>query len=236
MMSYANLRSDMKSCNFSNDYYLEACLNLDAQFVAISHSAAESWQYSTRFLDQMTERCYTSYLNIDPGYHVTQAWNVIRLARILLNEFILENGRDPPEGPEGGSSRMAQRKIAACAFDICASLPQYADCLGLARGVPSTHEDSENSEVLNRALDRAGHEHTPAQNMACYTLIFPLVVAGQSKGSPKALKSWIIKELHYMASHFCIRNAEIVAQILERGVHVNPWDVYVLLGSYAFVA
>ena len=231
MISFANLRSDIKSGKFSNDYCLEACLNIDGQLEAISHCAAESWQFSTRFLDQKTERSYTSYLDIYPEYYVTQAWNVIRLARILLNEFILENGRDRPEGPEGCSPRVAQDKIAACAFDICASVPQYVDCLGLTR-----ENDSENPEILDSDLHRAGHTHTPAKNLACYTLIFPLVVAGHSKGSPKALKSWIIKELHYMASHFSIRNAEVVAGIMERGIQFNPWDVYALIGSYAFVA
>jgi len=50
------------------------------------------------------------------------------------------------------------------------------------------------------------------------------------------MKSWILKQLHYIASHFYIRNAEVVAQILQHGTSANPWEVYATLGSYAFQA
>jgi len=39
-----------------------------------------------------------------------------------------------------------------------------------------------------------------------------------------------------MGNHFGIRNAELVGQILERGENLNPWAIYALIGSYAFVA
>ena len=39
-----------------------------------------------------------------------------------------------------------------------------------------------------------------------------------------------------MASEIGIRNAAVVANILERGDGTNPWIVYALLGSYAFAA
>jgi hypothetical protein len=39
-----------------------------------------------------------------------------------------------------------------------------------------------------------------------------------------------------MASAMGIRNAEVVARLLEAGERLNPWKVYALLGSYAFAA
>jgi hypothetical protein len=47
----------------------------------------------------------------------------------------------------------------------------------------------------------------------------------------------VIKELHYIGSHFSIRNAELVARMLEDGTgEANPWAVYAMLGGYAFAA
>jgi hypothetical protein len=39
-----------------------------------------------------------------------------------------------------------------------------------------------------------------------------------------------------MGSHFNIGNAEAVAQTLEGQTDARPWDMYAMLGSYAFNA
>jgi hypothetical protein len=235
MITYANLSSEIKSGKFSNDYYLECCLQIDVVCRSLCDYAHETWSYTTRFLDQKTERSYTSYLDIYPRRQVTQAWNVLRLVRILVNNFILENGQDHHERlPAACSPRVAREKIEALALDMCASVPQYVDCLEMAR-IMGQKEDPKEPLILNKDQAQAVHAHNPDQILACYNLIFPLAVAGQSQACPKGVKSWIINELHYMAVHFSLRNAAVVAQILERGVPVYPWDIYSMLGSYAFM-
>ena len=96
---------------------------------------------------------------------------------------------------------------------------------------------SENSDHIpdQRGPARAGHPHTPNHQLECYTLIFPLYVAGRSKCVPDA-RLWVIKELHYISSPFYIRNEKVVAQLLEREGGVDPWEVYAMLGGYAFDA
>lgn len=238
MIPYSNLLSDIKNGHLSTDYYLETSAALDAKFASLCLVAPPSWQYSTKIFDQQREHTYDSYYDLYPSRHVSQAWNVIRLIRIRLNEHILEHGRDSPGelGQKASSPTMAHNKIIILASEICASVPQYVRCLGAARDILRTKEDFKQSEITDNALNQAGHIHSPSQNLACYSLIFPLYVAGRSKSSPKALRLWVIKELHYMGSHFAIRNAERAAQIMEQGIDVNPWDVYAMLGSYAFVA
>lgn len=125
---------------------------------------------------------------------------------------------------------MATHNIETLACEICASVPQYVDCLGAARSKLPI------SESATTAFDGAGHLHSPSQKLDWYTLIFTLYVAGRSRGSPSTLKSWVIKQLRHIGSHFGIRNAELICQILEKGVDVNPWAVYAMLGSYAFAA
>jgi hypothetical protein len=73
------------------------------------------------------------------------------------------------------------------------------------------------------------------QHVPCYRLIFPLYVAAQSPTASKAIKQHAIQQLHFMADHHDIENALAVTKILESGERRNPWNVYALLGSHAFV-
>lgn len=132
--------------------------------------------------------------------------------------------------------RMAKDNIETLACEICFSTSQYVDCPGTARGMLPTQDKSTGSGVSDSTFDEAEHLHSPSQNLDCYTLIFPLYVAGRSRSSPSGLRSWVIEHLRYMGGHFGIRNAELVRQILEQGTDVNPWTVYAMLGSYAFAA
>ena len=66
-----------------------------------------------------------------------------------------------------------------------------------------------------------GHFHTPNHQLDCYALIFPLYVAAKSNAIPD-MRPWIIKNLYYMSTHFHIRNAELVARILEQETDVDP--------------
>lgn len=49
------------------------------------------------------------------------------------------------------------------------------------------------------------------------------------------MKAGLQEQVHYIDSHFVVRNAEVVAQILDkRSEYIRPWKVYALLGSYDF--
>jgi len=52
----------------------------------------------------------------------------------------------------------------------------------------------------------------------------------------RELREWVTKQLHYMVRHFGIRNAKLVAGILDERTDTVPWAVYAMLGSYAFAA
>lgn len=66
-------------------------------------------------------------------------------------------------------------------------------------------------------------------------LVFPLYVTGRSKAVP-GVWPWVIEQLHYISSHFYVRNAEVVGQILQRERDADPWEVYATLGSYALAS
>jgi hypothetical protein len=167
---------------------------------------------------------YESYVD----RNVTQARNVLRSLRILLNESLIELYLASTADENFlMSTEMAYYNIEMLASEICASVPQFIDCDGPARKKLSAVETSKIPK---------DHPHTPNHVLDCYKLLFPLYITGQSKFGPSAVRPWAIKQLHHISGHFCIRNAKIVARILDFKRDANPWDVYAILGSYAFAA
>lgn len=217
MVHYANLRSDIRRGRLSIDDCIHISMELDAKLQALALDMPLSWQYKTTIVDGESESIYDRHLDSYPDRHTTQTWNVLRLVRILLHECVLEHCLSYAGSLTAEALlrlvRMANANIKTLACEICASAPQYVDC-----------------------SSAADHLHSPSQYLDCYTLIFPLYVAARSRGSPNALNLWVIRRLQYIGSHFGIRNAALVGQILEQGADVNPWTVYAMLGSYAFAA
>lgn len=210
MVKYASIRSISENNREHAENIVSQCLELDNDLLALSLCMPAPWQPTTTSVDYDSERIYGRHRDSYADRHVTQTWNVLRLVRILLNEAANAHNEDA-----GRHLKEAARAVIhTMAADICASAPQYLDC----------------------QLADKRHVHTPAHNLDCYTLIFPLYVAAWSQHTPDSLRLWIIEQLHYMGSHFGIRNAELVGQILDRGDKIDPWAVYAMLGSYAFVA
>ena len=107
---------------------------------------------------------------------------------------------------------------------ISASVPQYVDC-----------NEKAQTQLSDRTSYGLGHTHTPKRQLECYTLIFPLYIGGRSVVTSD-VRIWILRQLQYMGSHFNIRNAAAAAQVLERNADVDVWEVYAMLGSYAYAS
>lgn len=231
VVQYANLRGEVRKGILSNDEYIELSRELDGQIQALDRELPLYWQYSTISLDQRSDRAFDLHFHSYSNPRVCQGRNVLRVIRILLNESLAHHYLVSPTSHKVlALTGIAQDNIQTLAGEICACVPQYMDCDGAARQrLPA----SEKSDLcVDRILPR-GHSHTPNHQLDCYTLIFPLYVAARSKAALD-MKPWIIENLYYMSSHFHVRNAELVARLLERETDVNPWEVYAMLGSYAF--
>jgi hypothetical protein len=72
--------------------------------------------------------------------------------------------------------------------------------------------------------------------MHCYTLLFPFYVAALSASPETGIREWVIQRLRSMATNSGVKNAVVVAEMLERRDGTSPWSVYAILGSYAFAA
>ncbi|KAL9127921.1 MAG: hypothetical protein Q9175_007641 [Cornicularia normoerica] len=241
MVQYANLRSEVRRGMLSNDEYIELSMELDGNLKALDLELPPYWQYSTIFLDHSSDRTFDLHFDSYSNPRVCQARNILRVIRILLNESLIKHCLASPTCDKYSIlTGIARDNIEILAGEICACVPQYVDCDDAARHRLPTSEKSElPNQTPNHNLDLgpggAGHTHTPNHQLDCYTLIFPIYVAGRSKAVPN-VRPWVLKQLHYISGHFYVRNAEVVAQMLERETDVSPWEVYAMLGSYAFAS
>jgi hypothetical protein len=222
MLEYANLSSDIRKGNVSGIELVREAMELDSKIRALTLELPLRWQCSTTYLEHKSDMYFDFHFDFYPVPRVCQARNLLRVIRILLNQSLVEHcSASLPDDKRLNLSATAHENIELLACEICASVPQYMDCDGAAR-----------KRLVAQGIS---HHHTHTHELDVYSLIFPLYVAARSGAVPD-LRPWAIKQLHYMGSHFHIRNAEVAAQILERGTDVSPWEIYALLGSYAFHA
>ncbi|KAH6706275.1 putative C6 transcription factor [Leptodontidium sp. MPI-SDFR-AT-0119] len=231
MIDYGILRTDIRKGCLSVAECMDKTLELDAKLQALSVNMPHRWRYKTTTSEGDSERVFCRRVDIYGGRHITQTWNVLRLVRITLNASVARYclKLQSPVNSFRPSIDVANENINLLVHEICASVPQYLGCFGAGK-----------SDVLeikvNGCLGGTNHSHSPSQTLDCYTTIFPMYVAAYSQHPNHPIRSWCVEQLRYMSSHFGIRNAVFVAQILEQNMKVDPWAVYARLGSYAFVA
>jgi hypothetical protein len=165
MVVYANLRSDSQKGTLYHDECIGISMELDKKLQSLDLDMPPSWHYSTTYLDEKSERAFHLHFDSYPDRNVTQARNVLRLVRILLNESLIELHLALTAGERNLLLiKMAYDNIEKLAGEICASVPQYVDCGGPARiRLPSP----EKSVVPDRGLDGISHPHTPNHQLDC---------------------------------------------------------------------
>ena len=236
MIEYANFCSEVRKGVLSYDEQIELSIELDGKLQTLDFEFPPSWQYTTVLLDHPSDQAFELHYDFYPNPRVCQARNILRVLRILLNEFLIENYPSSPTSDRYLSLvGVAHDNIEMLASEICACVPQYVDCDPAApHRLPAPAYSLDHHDPGPAAT---GHSHSPNHQLECYTLIFPLYIVGRSQAIPD-VKPWIIKTLHHISSHFDVRNAGIVAKMLERGDEnaTSPWDIYAMLGSYAFAS
>ncbi|THV49142.1 hypothetical protein BGAL_0209g00110 [Botrytis galanthina] len=222
MAQYVNLQSNIQNGKRARESSLREARELDFILTNFSDRDARIKQIFKTVPSRMVYgNVYYSY----PDRHSTQTWNVVRLAHVLVANFLVLNATTETERSQ------YLTKVNQIASNILASVPQYLDCVGAVKSLGQI-------ELLHPVATSHNSctSHTPSHRLACYTLIFPLYIAGFVRDSDSNIWKWATEKLHYIGSHFGIRNAELVAQILEERSESDPWKVYTMLGSYAFGA
>ena len=219
VVKYANLKGAIQDGCLSGSDILTRATELDIDFVSLIKHMPSSWLYSTTYLEESSERVFEQRYDSYPDHFITQGWNVLRVMRILLSDmirtsYVPQNINTLQDASSSRISSIATGHIDCIAKEVCAAVPQYV------------YGDA---KVGSKA-------YGTAQRLRCYTLLFPLYVAALHASDTTKIKPWTVKQLRFMSDEMRIRNASVVAELLERGGRACPWDVYAVLGSYAFAA
>lgn len=220
VIKYADLRGAIQRGHIGDINIIIRALDLDHEFISLASNMPFTWLATSTYTEEAQERVLDGHFDMYPDHFITQTWNVLRIMRILLNDIVCsyctpkstwsyDNVFHSPEYSTGIAT------IDMLAKEICASAPQYTG-----------HQNA----------DHEINAYSESQRLQCYTLLFPLYVAGKYASPTTIVKPWIVKLLRLMANEIGIRNADAVAQKLEKANETSIWDIYALLGSYAFAA
>ena len=157
--------------------------------------------------------------------------------------------------------KCSESTIASMSTEICASAPQYTFLPRFQASLPFCESgkdptwarvwkdcnpngiEIDNPGAASASLSSSqprpsfwSEIHSPFECARCYSLIYPLYVAAQSFATSAPLRRWVINCLCAMSDEMGIKEASLVAGVLDRGEEIDPWSVYVMIGSYSFSA
>jgi Fungal specific transcription factor domain len=253
VVRYSDLRVRIRENQLPRRELLDIATQLDAELRTISANVPPEWRYDTITLDIPGEHVYRAHFHVYADHHMTHTWNNIRIIRILLNNYIRGHfvSQQNPAGLAmclSGNFEEAVAQMSECltslSADILASVPQYIHPLRQRNNSPllGLSKDTSVAEPFNTSssnLDVAkpgSRDFTPFEKSRCYSLIFPLYVAGSLEVCCDSMREWILKTLGYMEETVGIKEAAVVAGYLKSGQQINPWSLYAMIGSYSFSA
>ncbi|KAL9583099.1 MAG: hypothetical protein Q9203_005220 [Teloschistes exilis] len=218
-IEFVNLQSRIRGGSLPRSDAISELSQLDSKLVRLAETMPRTWHFDRVLLAEPSERALEMHFDVYPNHAVTQATNVLRIKRILVNNALRSEC--------AGQSTKTHQTIFGCkpcdmlthnvdelAKDICASTAQFT---GLSKSPVS-------------------RTYGAADKACCFTLLFPMYVAAVYASSSTMIRPWVMKQLSFLCEFVGIRQAKDVAGILEKDADINPWGVYTMLGSYAFAA
>ena len=228
MVNFVELRRAYMDDSVPDEALIKFARRLEAQFASLAGDMPPSFHFDTVQLRESLDGVYGDYYHIYLDMHITQTCNVIRLTRILIKEMIL-NRRSKNLNSMGSLPAIESETLRKLATEICASVPQYTMSGKRTEESSPTSRGSARSTISKRTKDLPS-------SFECYTLIFPLYIVARSPYVDLSMRNWILVQLNFLSSEMGVRNAAEVVRVLEEKKGEDPWSVYVMLGSYAFVA
>lgn len=203
-------------------------LELEAGFEDLMTKYPEAWAYRTVYTDQHPEIIIFGYYHVYTSFWAAQLWNGLRSMRIMLNGIIRDSLIKALPASESRTKQVisCEQTMYALQRDIIASVPQQ---IGRALDV--------NDEVyfdMTQQLGRmweARPTGKPTQTTLSllpfirlsggYSLLWPLFVVGVSYVTTNEAKNWAIRVLRIVGTEMGIKQALVVAGLLETNTDVS---------------
>ncbi|KAJ5655203.1 hypothetical protein N7507_007153 [Penicillium longicatenatum] len=199
---------------------IRTALTIDANLTSLFISVPLAWSYRTVKVPLFNGEAITKAVWGD-NYHIyenlasSSMWNNYRSARILVHELIIDAVKTLEASTLKDTDRRRQRALDSqsrlvahqLVEDICASVP-----FNLGAGIEANEEsDVEDSAPLK--VTGAGG----------FSLMWPLLIAGNSGLACQDLRQWIINCLEKIGHSMGINQALAMAHLLRRGMRSRAW-------------
>lgn len=205
-----NFSADVSEGCYATDVDIVAeASRLDYAFLLLEQSLPLSWR-PTRL--QAEGSGIDSPLVLDDVFDVyeslfvTQVINVIRISRVHLHLLIEQRA-------DGQLATASRTFIENTAHAICASIPQF----------------------LVTDASRTPSSFSPMQTLNCYALLAPMYLAGRITENVR-VRQWAVDVLSFISRVGNLEVAERLASLLHEEKSPTFWEIYAMLGSYAFAA
>lgn len=223
-LEITELVSDIAKNLLTAEEKVKRCVDYENQLRILDREAPPSWSYERMYTGEVpNDTTLDGFYDTYASRMDTQMWNVLRFMRLTLCDEII----DSCSHMQGEASKRAYETAALVVQEICATVPQMTDCNGPAR------------TKLPAESRTSSHTHTLSHYLDTYILLFGLYAAAWSRGCPPRAKVWIVEQLDRIADHLGVKEAATIAELLKiqgERARVGLWQVYRLIGSYAFAA
>jgi hypothetical protein len=263
VVQFVEFRARLLEDQVHGQEFLATAKRIDTDLRMVSENVPTEWKYDTVMAQPPCKEVYGDHFDVYADHHMTHTWNNIRIIRILLNELIKEHlvERDSTETASaspvvfGDDYFHASECIISLSTGILASVPQYTqlprhkNCLFSTKPSQDVSGQSQSAakptslaEFKLPNIPSSGpvrfepRDFTAFETSRCYTLIFPLYVAGSSEICPQPMREWILNTLDTIENIVGIKEAAVAAGYLKRREKINPWSLYAMIGSYSFSA
>ncbi|KAF2011367.1 hypothetical protein BU24DRAFT_426444 [Aaosphaeria arxii CBS 175.79] len=226
MIECANLLCTSNKDSMERGEILRRCMDLDMRFAQLATDLEKP--HRNDIPEIKTERMLEPYYDMTQDRTGTQMTNVVRLTRIMLCEEMTQSSGQATTADSLRMHHHAQPIVEEMIRQICTLTPQMTDCkVDTARDLSKYPGTQSSGKVPT---------HTLTHSLDVYIILFSLYVAAWSSFCPPETRSWITKEVEYIADRFGVKQAAMVATAMKSEKMIGPWQVYQLLGSYAFAA
>ncbi|KAJ5890220.1 hypothetical protein N7504_011030 [Penicillium tannophilum] len=199
---------------------IRTALTIDANLTSLFISVPAAWSYRTVKVPIFNGEAITRAVWGDT-YHIygslasSSMWNNYRSARILVHELIIDAVKTLEASASEDTDRRRQSALDSqsrliahqLVEDICASVP-----FNLGAGT----EVSEGADIEGPAPFRV-------TGAGGFSLMWPLLIAGNSGLACQELRQWIIDCLEKIGHSMGINQALAMAHLLRRGMRSRAW-------------
>ena len=213
---------------------LNKAIELDGVFVELfTTRLPPQWEYVTMYTDQNSDLIWNGRYHIYYDYWISQVWNGMRTARIMLNltirDTLLEGfSCKPPRFT--GLEHSAQFQLSTDTLfemqaDILYTVPQH---LGYLPTITSNQYSSNAAESSIRLpwtqFSDENKDGFPILRMSGpYLLLWPLWFTGILNIATDELKQYVIRNLRTMGETMGIQQANVLAHVIESEKGITVW-------------